>query len=82
MLFDVSPFLLLPCTRFQVALDRQTNLMEEESRHSENHQVAVDSSLKEVMTLLQGHAEKLHRNQLVKKDGSFDQDQHTQVSLV
>ena len=53
--------------------------MDNESRHAENHQVAVDASLKEVMTLLQGHAEKLHRKQLGKKDGSFDREQHAQV---
>ena len=72
-------YLLFSGYRFQVALDKQSHLMDDESRHAENHQVAVDTSLKEVMTLLQGHAEKLHRKQLVKKDGSFDREQHAQV---
>ena len=60
-------------------MDKQSHLMDDESRHAENHQVAIDTSLKEVMTLLQGHAEKLHRKQLVRKDGSFDRAQHAQV---
>lgn len=42
-------------------------------------QVNVDACVNDAVTLLQGHAEKLHRNQLVRKDGTFDDEQHAQV---
>ena len=56
-------------------------LMEDESKHAEKHQVALDADLNEVMTLIRGHADKLQRNQLTSKDGTFDMEQHTQVRM-
>lgn len=67
--------------RFQVALDKQSRLMDAESKNTERHQVAFDTDLKEVMTLLRGHSEKLHRKQLIKSDGTFDQEQFAQVNI-
>lgn len=67
--------------RFQVALDKHMKLMDSETKHVETHQVTFDKDLAEVMSLLRTHSEKLHRKQLTRKDGSFDKDQHDQVSF-
>jgi len=55
--------------------------MEVQADRSENHQVVVDTALTELMTLLQGHSEKLTRGQLTNNDGTFDEEQHQQVRV-
>ena len=63
--------------RFEAVLKRQLDVMEEDEKYREEHQVAFMSALRESMRLLNDYSERLNSGQRSLED-EFDDSMHQQ----